>query len=132
MIKIVNSIIPFEGFIATTVWPLIFVRRDESWKFDDTAENHENIHGRQQVEMLLAGLVLAGILALVGCGWWSLLALPVFFWWYLIEYLLRAIFGTGNAYRKLLFEQEAYANEKDFTYLEHRRPFAWIGYAARG
>lgn len=132
MKKIINHFIPYEDFIAMTVWPFIFVRSELKYLFDDVGENHENIHGRQQVEMLIVGLVLAGILALVGCGWWSLLALPVFFWWYLIEYLLRAIFGIGNAYRKLLFEQEAYANEKDFTYLKHRRPFAWIGYAARG
>lgn len=123
MKQIVNNIIPFKGFLAITFWPFIFTHRMLAGK----DLNHENIHGAQQVEMMFAGLVLSIILWIVGCGWWSLLALPLFFWWYLIEYAIRLFIG-GNAYRNLSFEREAYGNESNLTYLESRKPFAWFSY----
>ena len=127
MKKIVNKIIPAIGYIAMTFWPLLFIRKENAYQFDDVAENHENIHARQQIEMLIVGAVLAvGLYFLI--GWWCLFALPIFFWWYLFEYILRSIFGTGNAYRKIVFEAEAFANEKDMEYLKHRTPFAWLKY----
>jgi hypothetical protein len=67
---------------------------------------------------------------LTGSLWWLLL-LPAYFWWYLIEYALRSMFGTGNAYRNISFEREAYANEKDFDYNRNRSPFAWLRYMKR-
>ena len=127
MKKIVNNIIPAIGFIAMTFWPFIFIRKENAYQYDGVADNHENIHGRQQVEMLIVGAALAVGLWFV-IGWWSLFALPIFFWWYLIEYMLRSIFGTGDSYRKISFEAEAFANERDMEYLKHRKAFAWIKY----
>ena len=106
MKKVVNDIIPAEGFIAFTMWPFVFVRRDKEDKFDKVAENHEEIHARQQKEMLI---------------------IP-FFLWYVVEWLLRSVFGTGNAYRNICFEREAYANEKDMSYLSRRKWWSWIEY----
>ena len=131
MKKIVNSIIPFEGFVAITVWPFVFVRRDEEAKFDKVAGNHESIHGEQQIEMGIVGLFLTLAAFLITCSLWSMLLIPVYFWWYLIEWLLRSVFGTGNAYRNISFEREAYANEKDLDYIHQRDMFAWIGYMKR-
>jgi len=125
MLIIHNHIIPFDGFEATTIWPFIFVR---SQSFDEEDENHENIHGGQQLEMLITGSMLAVVLCVSGAGWWSLLTLPLFFWWYLIEWIVRKMFGTGNAYRKIAFEAEAYANQGDMDYLRHRKSFAWLKY----
>ena len=34
----------------------------------------------------------------------------------------------GNAYRNISFEREAYSNEKDLSYLDNRKWFAWIRY----
>ena len=127
MKKIVNSLIPIEDYIALTFWPLIFVQEANERLYDDVADNHEHIHGRQQIEMLIVGIVLAVGLYFV-IGWWCLFALPIFFYWYVIEYALRSIFGTGDAYRKILVEREAYANEHDMDYLKHRKPFAWLTY----
>ena len=125
MIKVVNSIFPIEDYIAMTVWPVVFIQKANERLYDEVADNHENIHGRQQIEMLIVGIVLAiGLYFLI--GWWCLFALPVFCWWYCIEYMLRSIFGKGNAYRNISFEREAYANETDFNYLKNRRLFAWI------
>ena len=106
MKKIVNNIIPLKGFVTLTIWPFIFVRKDKEHKFDAVAENHENIHGCQQKEMLI---------------------IP-FFLWYLIEWVLRAIFCTGNAYRNISFEREAYSNEKDMNYIGRRKWWSWIEY----
>lgn len=130
MIIVRNDTIPFRGFIAITLWPFIFVRRQAWAKFTNDTIRHERIHGRQQVEMLLVGIVIAAVLALCGVGWWSLLALPLFFWCYGLEWLLALVrYGDSRlAYRAISFEQEAYANELDADYLKKRKPFAWLRY----
>ena len=128
MIKVYNNIIPAKGFMAMTVWPLLFIKKKEAWRFNDNDERHESIHGEQQKEMLCVAGVIAAILFAVNCPWWCcLITLPLFFWWYLIEWLLR-LFGKGNAYRNISFEREAFSNEKDESYLSKRKRFAWIKY----
>ena len=124
MKKIYNNIIPFQGYKAMTVWPVIFVRSDARERFIIVDENHESIHGYQQKEMLVVGAVITIILFLLGCGWWSLLALPVFFWWYIIEWFMRFLIYSdqAEAYRNISFEQEAYLNESDFHFLS----FGWL------
>jgi hypothetical protein len=64
--------------------------------------NHERIHLRQQIELLV---------------------IP-FFIWYSIEYLIRLLHykNKRQAYLNISFEREAYENEKDLEYLNHR-PF---------
>lgn len=131
MKKIVSNIIPIEGFVAFTIWPLVFVRKSEQQRYDSVAVNHELIHANQQQEMLGVGALLGGVLVMItGSLWWIMLFL-IYFWWYLIEYALRSIFGTGKAYRKISFEREAYANECDFDYTRNRSSFAWLRYMRR-
>ena len=128
MIRIENDYIPLEGYTAMTVWPLLFVRRDRAHRYDAVADRHEHIHARQQAEMLAAGTALAAVLAVAGCGWWCLAALPLFYWWYGAEWLVKAVYYGDNAvaYRYTSFEREAYNNEHDPGYLAGRRPFAWL------
>ena len=135
MKKVYNDTIPFKGKKAMTVWPFLFIRNDfHNWTEDD--ERHEGIHGEQQKEMLQIGIGLAIILFLTGCGWWSLLALPIYFIWYIVEWLVRIMlmgftgkwWKTHQAYRDISSEQEAYANEKNANYLSVRKHFAWMGY----
>lgn len=102
MVIVKNRIIPLDGYKAMTVWPFIFVRKE----IDGETINHEMIHGRQQVEMLLVP----------------------FFIWYVAEWLIRLVFGHGNAYHNIGFEREAFANEWDDEYLENRRAYAWWKY----
>jgi fatty acid desaturase len=125
MIIVRNSMIPFEGYKAMTIWPFIFVQEDES--FNKVDERHERIHGRQQVEMALVGAILSLVLYFLGCGWWSLLGLLLFYVWYVLEWLVRLVIGS-NAYRNISFEQEAYENEGLPNYLEDRKPFSWVKY----
>lgn len=54
MIKVKNSIIPFRGFKAITLWPFVFYREE----MNTVDWNHEAIHGRQQIELLFVGFYL--------------------------------------------------------------------------
>lgn len=74
---------------------------------NSTTLNHEKIHWRQQLEMLI---------------------LP-FYLWYLVEFFIRRVFQTRTAaYLSLSFEREAYAKQHDLNYLKTRTPFSWIKY----
>jgi hypothetical protein len=78
--------------------------------------------------MLGIGAVLTAILLILGCGWWSLLALPLFFWWYVIEWLIKCVYyrNPTTAYKNIGFEREAFRHQSDLMYLYDRKPFAWI------
>jgi membrane-anchored protein YejM (alkaline phosphatase superfamily) len=78
--------------------------RDKS-KITDRTIRHENIHARQMWEMLVV----------------------FFYLWYLAEWLVR-LFMSGNAYRNISFEREAYGNQDNVEYLKKRKLFAWIKY----
>ena len=73
---------------------------------------------------------MAIVLFAVGCGWLSLLTLPVFLYWYGIEYLIRLAYYRNSitAYKNISFEREAYAKEDDVVYLDSRKPFVWVKY----
>ena len=135
MAKVIyNNIIPFKGFRAITILPFIFARNSAKW-LKDYEENHECIHLRQQLEVLIAAFILIFAMVLVfNISWWWLLASPlVFFVWYGIEWLVRfAIYhDTHIAYRNIAFEQEAYNNQYDMEYLDKRSIFAWVEYIGK-
>ena len=110
MITIINNIIPVKGFVAMCLWPFLFIRKSAQG-INERTINHEKIHGRQQLEMLLV----------------------LFFVWYGIEWLVRLILylDTKEAYRNISFEQEAYTNESNMKYLESRKWYAWITYLGK-
>lgn len=131
MIVIKNKIIPPPGFKALTIWPCLFVRAKYMTEKD---MRHEEIHGCQQKELLVCGVVLAILLALAGCGWWSLMALPLWLWVYVGLWVYAAIKcltggeALGTAYRKNPLEREAYFFEGDEGYIERRKAFAWTNF----
>ena len=132
---IYNNIIPFKGSKAVTIWPLIFARKSAKW-LKDYEENHEKIHGMQQIETHTVALILAVLLATVGLfSWWWVLVSPlVYFALYSLEYIVRWIcygLDTREAYRNISFEQEAYLNENDLTYIKNRHLFASWKYVFR-
>ena len=108
MKKIVNNIIPFKGFTAITIWPLIFVRNDNEKYYTDVVERHEYIHGEQQKEMLIVFFLL----------------------WYGIEWLIKLCYYRNRmtAYKNISFEREAYKNQNDLAYLDIRKHYAWTKY----
>ena len=89
---IYNKLIPFKGYKAITIWPFIFIRKECS--FNNVDLNHEKIHLRQQLELLI-----------------------IFFY---IIYLIEWIF---KGYKNISFEKEAYKYEGDLEYLKTRKIF---------
>jgi hypothetical protein len=82
------------------------------------------------VEVLPIAYVLCAFMVLFGCGWWSLLALPLYLWIYCLLWLVWLIktLDFDMAYRQNPLEREAYLFDGDSDYLERRRPFAWFTY----
>lgn len=105
-IEVKNSLIPFSGYKAVSLFPFVFVRRRcvDSGRWSDTDRNHESIHIEQQKELLVIPFYLL----------------------YMIEYifkLFRFQFNTGKAYRSISFEREAYENETNPEYRKTRKHF---------
>lgn len=127
-----NSYIPFTPYTAMTVWPFVFVREDVL--VSDQLLRHETIHGMQQKELLIVGIVVAFIMLCNGVGWLSLLALPLYFYLYAAFYIRERRTtiddpdGQETAYRRNPFEREAYDHDADMQYIAHRKRFAWLAY----
>ena len=117
---IYNKYLPIKGFKAINLFGVLFVKNNA--KIDDVTINHEAIHSKQFIELMILFAV-----ATVFIRWWMPLFSPLFFYaWYVIEWLIRL--PKGNAYKNISFEREAYANDDNLTYLETRRRFAFVKY----
>ena len=135
MAKVIyNDNIPFKGYKAITILPFIFARNSAKW-LKDYVLNHECIHFRQQLEVLIAAAVCdIMLIMLLGISWWWLFASLLFYYaWYGLEWLIRLAIchDTNLAYKNIVFEQEAYLNEYDMTYLKNRKLFAWVEYIGK-
>ncbi len=87
------------------IFPFILVRSIES-KGDKILLNHEKIHLRQQLELLI---------------------LP-FYLLYLINYLFNRLKYKDHhmAYKNIIFEKEAFNNEGNLDYLTRGNWFGWV------
>lgn len=98
-------------------------RREEfcDKKLSKITQNHEGIH-------------LCQALDFVGDNEkWRILGFCIFYILYFIEWLIKLIlaiftFGKVKAYRSISFEQEAFLNERKYTYQNTRKRFAWLKY----
>ena len=116
-----NNIIPFSGYKAMNLFGVLFVRGNA--RIDDITLNHEAIHSRQFVELMVLFAVATFFIR-----WWLPVFAPfAFYVWYIIEWLIRLL-KKGNAYRNISFEREAYANQGDFSYLKGRGWFNFLKY----
>lgn len=107
MFVVVNKFFLAKQFDGVVLWPFIVIRREEL-RHNVAFMNHERIHLKQQMELLVI----------------------FFFIWYFFEYFIRLIRykDSYKAYSKISFEREAYANEKDMKYLEKRKMWAFCKY----
>lgn len=125
-----NKHIPVQGFKAFFFCGILFVRGNA--KIDDVTMNHESVHSRQYVETVLLSLLLLLPLLFNGLWWlWLVLSVFAFYILYVIEWFVKLLvykFDKRKAYRNVSFEREAYNNEKDLSYLDNRKRFAWIKY----
>lgn len=99
MILIVAKYLIPKGYSGLAAFPFVIVKK-ASYKKQYVFLNHEKIHLRQQLELLV---------------------LP-FFIWYVLEFLLRWLQYKKweLAYRNISFEREAYANEIHLNYRKKR------------
>jgi len=105
MLVLVNKYLLRKGFNGIELWPFIILRKKEMKK-DLRILNHERIHLQQQAELLVL----------------------FFYFWYLIEFLVRWVHYKNRyqAYRNISFEREAYTNEKDLNYLKKRSFYSFM------
>lgn len=107
MIFVVFKYLTPKGFRGITFFPFVFLS-DKKDKLNPVFVNHEKIHIRQQMELLV---------------------IP-FFIWYGFEFLVRLIQfkNRREAYYNISFEKEAYQKEKDLYYLKQRSFWSFFKY----
>ena len=108
MLLIVSKYLIPVGYRGMTVFPFVILREAADAE-NVVLMNHEKIHFRQQLELFV---------------------LP-FFVWYLADYMVKLIRyrDKNEAYRNIVFEREAYANEKDLSYLKSRSFWKFLKYS---
>lgn len=89
------------------MFPFILLRQKEL-RHNQSLINHEKIHLRQQLELLI---------------------IP-FYIWYLSEYYIKYLKYKDPelAYRNISFEREAYENDQNLDYLKTRKLWSFISY----
>lgn len=92
---------------AITLFPFIFLRHARDLD-DPVLLNHERIHIRQAVELLIVPFYIC----------------------YLLEFVVRLIQYRAfhRAYRNISFEREAYAHQHDPGYLERRSLWGFVSF----
>lgn len=107
MFLIVTKYLIPKGYRGLALFPFVFVKYSMD-KENAVFVNHERIHLRQQLELLI---------------------IP-FFVLYFLEFLLRLIQYRNRdlAYRNISFEREAYTNEKDLFYLKQKSFWRFLKY----
>lgn len=104
---LVSKFLVPKGYVAITLFPVIILK-NKYLKKDVVLLNHEKIHLRQQIELLIIG----------------------FYIWYVVEFLIRILkYKTwSEAYLNISFEREAYQNENNLDYLKSRSLFSFFRY----
>lgn len=97
--------------IGITIFPFIFLRKSyfDTPGFENiriTTINHESIHIKQQLELLI---------------------IP-FYLWYFLECFIKFFKFGFDAYYHISFEKEAYANENNLDYLSNRKFWSFFKY----
>ena len=106
MILVSKYLVP-KGYAGLAFFPFVFLKY-KKLKQDAFFINHEKIHLRQQIEMLVV----------------------FFYLFYVVEFLIRFYqYKTWHlAYRNISFEREAYVNEQDVAYLNTRCFWQFLKY----
>ena len=111
--RLLKVLLPwFPGVTGLTLFPFIILRDDiRGTEEERLTINHERIHIRQQIELLLIPFAI----------------------WYLASFLAGILRGKGlqYAYRDIIFEREAFDRMYDADYLKRRPIFAFMRYRRR-
>ncbi|WP_423148641.1 hypothetical protein [Rubrolithibacter danxiaensis] len=89
------------------LFPFILLK-EKKYKLDPVFINHEKIHLIQQLELLIIPFYLL----------------------YLLNYIVNLLRFKNHfkAYMNIVFEKEAYAEEKKLRYIKSRKLWAWLHY----
>jgi len=100
MIIVCQKLLKNTKINGITLYPFIFMKKPEDKK-NRVLVNHEKIHLKQQLELLIV----------------------FFYLWYVLEYYYHflRLKNAHQAYLAISFEREAYANEHDLNYLQKRK-----------
>lgn len=105
MFVIINKFLIPKGYKGIVLFPFIILKNNFD-KQDKVMINHEKIHIRQQLELLIFPFyILYGLNFLIN----------------LIKYKNREL-----AYRNIIFEKEAYKNETNLSYLRNRKLWGFM------
>lgn len=107
MIIVCQKLLKNKKITGITLFPFIILKYAKD-RNNPVLINHEKIHLRQQLEMMVI----------------------FFYLWYVIEYFFWYIKLKDSymAYRYISFEREAYAMEDDLDYLKNRKIFSFLKY----
>ena len=110
MIIVCQKLLKNTKINGITLYPFILLKK-KHFKDDKVLINHEKIHLRQQLELLII----------------------FFYLWYIIEYYYWyfKLKNSFMAYKYISFEREAYAMEDDLNYLETRKTWSFWKYLGR-
>ena len=103
---VISKYLP-KRLIGITVFPFVFLKQKDM-RFNSILINHERIHLRQQLELLVLPFYI--IYSIEFCVNW-------------IKYK-----NVNTAYYNISFEKEAYQNEKDLLYLKSRPNWSFRKY----
>lgn len=100
-----NKIIPFGSYTTINLFGILFTKSDY---LSPITINHERIHTKQMLELLIVGYYI----------------------WYIIEYIIVRFCHKkqNDAYHDISFEEEAHNNDTNLHYLDNRKHFAWWKY----
>ncbi|WP_312075798.1 hypothetical protein [Chryseobacterium sp.] len=104
MIIVCQNFLKNTKINGITLYPFIFIKNPED-KTNAVLINHEKIHLRQQLELLVIFFYLAYII-------------EYYFWFFKLK-------NPHKAYRRISFEMEAYTNEANLNYLKKRKFWAF-------
>ncbi|WP_406682873.1 hypothetical protein N1F78_09230 [Seonamhaeicola sp. MEBiC1930] len=106
MIIVSKYLVP-KGYLGLTFFPFMFLK-SSNLKVNKRLLNHERIHLRQQLELLVVP----------------------FYLWYILEFFIRLLKykNWNEAYRNISFERESYFKENDLEYLNNRPFWAFLKY----
>lgn len=110
MIIVAHKLLKNTKINGITLFPFILLRKAED-RGNEVLINHEKIHLRQQIELLVI--------------FFYLLYVVEYYYWYL------KLRNSFLAYRYISFEREAYAMEDDLNYLDTRKFWSFTKYFSR-
>lgn len=107
MYLIVSKHLVAKHYMGFAFWPFVFIKNN-GLRFNKIFLNHEKIHLRQQLELLIIPFYIC----------------------YILEFLIRYLYcrNVSQAYLDISFEKEAYSNELNTDYLKTRKIWSFLKY----